>query len=409
MAEEPGAVTTAKCGSTSAVATTGTRRRSDGRVCHLIAIWVSCPVAFRLVRVLLGLLLAVCLVAAVPPDAEAQVDISDLGPSRAPEIRAAQERADAATARFHEAQAELGRLEADIDRTANRNADTQARLEALRTRLRESAVSAYVRAGTSSPSVFDEDVNRQVRANAMAEIVTRTETDSLDDYRAALEDLAYEEAELNRLRDLQTKMVGELESARVTMYAELEELQVAEAARRAEIARREKAEADRQAEVRRQQEAAAASRRNAGSGGSGPSRNTPTTPIASGSWICPVQGPHSFVDSWGAPRSGGRRHRGVDMMAARGTPVVAPVSGTVAHRGNSIGGLSFHLNGDDGHYYYGTHLQSYGISGRVQAGTIIGYVGDTGNARGNPHLHFEIHPNGGSAVNPTATVRANCP
>src|SRR5690606_34621939 len=76
MAEEPGAVTTAKCGSTSAVATTGTRRRSDGRVCHLIAIWVSCPVAFRLVRVLLGLLLAVCLVAAVPPDAEAQVDIS---------------------------------------------------------------------------------------------------------------------------------------------------------------------------------------------------------------------------------------------------------------------------------------------------------------------------------------------
>ena len=96
------------------------------------------------------------------------------------------------------------------------------------------------------------------------------------------------------------------------------------------------------------------------------------------------------------------------MMAARGVPVVAPVSGTVSHRGNPIGGLSFHLNGDDGNYYYGTHLSAYGNAGRVAAGTVIGYVGDTGNARGMPHLHFEIHPNGGSAVNPYPTVRAAC-
>lgn len=364
-------------------------------------------------RFVLGFLCALLLVATGTTGAGAQVDISDLGPSRAPEIRAAQERADAATARFHEAQAELGELEADIDRTANRNADTRARLEALRERLRENAVSAYVRAGTSSPSVFDEDVNRQVRANAMAEIVTQTETDSLDDYRAALEDLEYEEAELNRLRDRQRVLVDELESARTAMYAELDELRAAEAARQAEIARREEAEAARQAEIRRQQEAAAAaaaSQNNSSSSGSSGTRpGTPAGPIASGTWICPVQGPHSFVDSWGAPRSGGRRHRGVDMMAARNTPVVAPVSGTVAHRSNRIGGMSFHLNGDDGHYYYGTHLQAYGQSGRVEAGTVIGYVGDTGNARGNPHLHFEIHPNGGSAVNPTPTVRAHCP
>ncbi len=366
------------------------------------------PVASRIVRLLLGLLCAVALVAAGAPSVEAQVDISDLGPSRAPEIRAAQERADAATARFHDAQAELGQLEADIDRTSNRNADTRARLESLRARLRDSAVSAYVRAGTSSPSVFDDDVNRQVRANAMAEIVTQTETDSLDDYRAALEDLAYEEAELTRLRERQRDLVGELESARSAMYAELDELRAAEASRQAEISRREQAEANRQAEIRRQQQqaAAAASPRRSGSG---TTRSAPSTPIASGSWICPVQGPHSFVDSWGAPRSGGRRHRGVDMMARSGTNVVAPVSGTVTHRGNRIGGMSFHLNGDDGHYYYGTHLSGYANPGRVQAGTVIGFVGDTGNARGNPHLHFEIHPNGGSAVNPTPTVRANCP
>ena len=369
------------------------------------------PVQCPLVRLVLGFCCAIALVAAGVSSVDAQVDISDLPPSYAPQIREAQERANAATQRFSEAQSELGRLEAEIDRTTNRNAETQARLDLLRNRLRDSAVSSYVRAGTSSPSVFDEDINRQVRANAMAEIVTQTETDSLDDYRAAIEDLEYEEAELARLRDEQRRLVGDLESARVAMYSELDELQRLEAARQAEIRRREEVEAARQADIRRREEEAAAAARarsNRSSSSSSNRRSTPSAPIATGSWICPVQGPNSFVDSWGAPRSGGRRHRGVDMMAARNTPIVAPVSGTVSHRGNRIGGLSFHLNGDDGHYYYGTHLASYGNSGRVQAGTIIGYVGDTGNARGNPHLHFEIHPNGGSAVNPTPTVRAAC-
>jgi murein DD-endopeptidase MepM/ murein hydrolase activator NlpD len=124
--------------------------------------------------------------------------------------------------------------------------------------------------------------------------------------------------------------------------------------------------------------------------------------------VCPVAGPHFFVDTWGAPRSGGRRHRGVDMMAATGVPVVAPVSGVVSHRSNSVGGRSFYLAGDDGNTYFGTHLSGYGTSGRVSAGEVIGYVGDDGNARGNPHLHFEVWPGGGSPVNPYPWVAAVC-
>lgn len=132
-------------------------------------------------------------------------------------------------------------------------------------------------------------------------------------------------------------------------------------------------------------------------------------------WLCPVAGPVSFTDTWGAPRSGGRTHAGVDMFAARGNPVVAPVDGVVEKRFSSIGGLSFNLWGDDGNYYYGAHMSGYGaVTGWVPAGTIVGYVGDTGNAAGtSPHLHFEIHPGRRSGeppspVNPTATVAAAC-
>lgn len=140
-----------------------------------------------------------------------------------------------------------------------------------------------------------------------------------------------------------------------------------------------------------------------------------STFAAGAGWMCPVAGAVSFTDTWGAPRSGGRVHRGVDMFATYGTPVVAPVAGTVEYRPNIVGGLSFHLWSDDGNYYYGSHLSRYGeASGQVRAGMIVGYVGATGNAAGTPpHLHFEIHPSRRpgdppAAVNPTSTVAAAC-
>lgn len=124
-------------------------------------------------------------------------------------------------------------------------------------------------------------------------------------------------------------------------------------------------------------------------------------------WVCPVAGA-SYVNDWGFPRSGGRFHEGNDLMAPRGTEVRAPVSGTVKPITGTVGGFQFFLYGDDGVTYIGSHLDAFGRSGRVDAGEVIGYVGDTGNARGGPtHLHFEMHPDDGAAVNPFPTLQKN--
>ena len=127
----------------------------------------------------------------------------------------------------------------------------------------------------------------------------------------------------------------------------------------------------------------------------GTPRNTPI-----GSFLFPVQGPCSFSNDWHAPRTG-HLHQGNDIFAAMGTPCVACVSGTVNHGEGKNAGLYVRLEGDDGNVYYYMHLQRFEATGHVSAGTVIGYVGDTGNALGGPpHLHFEIHPGGGPAINP---------
>ncbi len=123
---------------------------------------------------------------------------------------------------------------------------------------------------------------------------------------------------------------------------------------------------------------------------------------------CPVPGAR-FANDWGMPRSGGRAHEGNDLFAPRGTPVLAPVAGVVSFGQGAIGGNQLRMVGDDGNLYFGSHLEGFGTGGRVAPGAVIGYVGTSGNAAGgSPHLHFEIHPGGGAAMNPVPVLQAVC-
>jgi prevent-host-death family protein len=121
----------------------------------------------------------------------------------------------------------------------------------------------------------------------------------------------------------------------------------------------------------------------------------------------PTQGPCWYSDSWGHPRSGGRKHVGVDIFTVPGEYVYAVADGRLTLRkwaqpGN-ISGNAWRLTADDGTAYFYAHLSDFapGLStgSRVDAGQIIGWIGKTGNTTVD-HLHFEIRPGGGSPVNP---------
>ena len=118
--------------------------------------------------------------------------------------------------------------------------------------------------------------------------------------------------------------------------------------------------------------------------------------------------PYSWSgDDWHAPRVG-HLHQGTDIFAKKGTPLYACVNGRIerAHPAEQgLGGITLWVYGDDGNHYYYAHMVRIkeGITDgtRVRSGEVLGWVGNTGNARSTPpHLHYEIHKGDGDAVNP---------
>ncbi|HVW33135.1 MAG TPA: M23 family metallopeptidase, partial [Acidimicrobiia bacterium] len=126
-------------------------------------------------------------------------------------------------------------------------------------------------------------------------------------------------------------------------------------------------------------------------------------------FVCPIAGPLAYSDDFGAPRGGGRRHLGNDLLNPRGTPNVAVVDGTIETRPWAGGGITIFLSGTDGNVYVYMHLMQIvgAIPRSVSQGEVIGLTGNTGDAQGY-HTHFEFHPAGGPAVSPYPLVSAAC-
>ena len=128
--------------------------------------------------------------------------------------------------------------------------------------------------------------------------------------------------------------------------------------------------------------------------------------------VFPVQGKCWFGDTWQAPRGGGRLHEGVDIIAAKGNLLYAVVTGTISKIytdfPGALAGNGVRVQADNGTYFTYLHLDTFAegivVGTKVTAGQVIGTVGSTGNSA-TPHLHFEVHPGGGGAVNPYPIVK----
>ncbi|MGH9273565.1 MAG: M23 family metallopeptidase, partial [Acidimicrobiales bacterium] len=125
----------------------------------------------------------------------------------------------------------------------------------------------------------------------------------------------------------------------------------------------------------------------------------------------PIAGPARYAHDWLYPRYGPgfRFHLGTDVFAAYGTPVRAPVDGVVHGANGGLGGLTVKVVMPDRTYFYLAHLsglvEGFTDGMAVATGDIVGFVGDSGNARGGaPHLHIGIYPHGGPPIDPKAVL-----
>jgi murein DD-endopeptidase MepM/ murein hydrolase activator NlpD len=124
---------------------------------------------------------------------------------------------------------------------------------------------------------------------------------------------------------------------------------------------------------------------------------------------CPVDGPVAYGDTFGVIHhhpGWTHKHQGNDMMAALGTPVVAPFDGYATNGAEKNAGIYVKVSSPEG-YVVMMHLMRLGTLGQVEEGDVVGWVGETGNASG-PHVHFEWHPNGGPAVDPYPQLNEVC-
>jgi murein DD-endopeptidase MepM/ murein hydrolase activator NlpD len=365
----------------------------------------------------------ICLVLAL------QVTPGSAGPQQTrEELQEAKRRAERLTEQLGDARQEGERLQAQVQLLIQRIADLTAQLETLRAAKREAQQA--IRRATGDIKELQTQLDERVRdvyiqgPGTILELVL--EADSLTDlsdrlgFLEALQqddvDLALgletERAQLDEYAANLEEYLDEKRGLRAELRPQQEQLEAAQAAQLGLVADLEDDRAEAQALVERlgkryQAQLQAALAASTGVGGSGP------PPHADGPFYhCPVDQPRSYVETFGAPRPGGRTHEGNDIFAPAGTPIRAPFNGVAQNGYDGLGGTVVHVYASaNADYVYNAHLSQHApVDGQqVQAGELIGYVGNTGNASGtSPHDHFEYHPGGGSAVSPYVYLNEVC-
>ena len=366
-------------------------------------------------------------------------------------LAATEDRLDDATSEHESAVDRLAELESDIAAVKEHIAELRASMANRRGHVSDTVRELYKRGGPSegTSSVFAADGSTEaLRAAGYLRSVQHDQRSAFEDLGAKRRVLEREQDELADLEDQQRRVTASKKEARLAIGGavdsqqeqvldleedvevaedeeeglqarvdevdeEIEALEEAEDEARGEVAAAEEAIqeelarlADLQREHAEREEQDEQDEREERAVGDG---------ARDGRLVaCPVGEPHSFIDSYGAPRSGGRSHKGTDIMAPRGTPIYAYESGEITRMStNRLGGITLNLRGDSGKRYYYAHLDGYvedlAPGQRVRAGEQVGYNGDTGNARGTPpHLHIEVRPPEGSNVNPYPYMRGAC-
>ena len=411
---------------------------------------------------------AVILLLVVPVDAQTSLDqaredvagATDRLEAFLEDLDTTQRRGNELAALFWQAQAGLEALDIEIVNNEAAAAELATQIADLRAEVKIIAVDQYMSRADDIDVGDHESESDRAAAEALARLVIGVDNTAIDQLAVIGAESDRLSASLAIQRSEQAARLAEVQSTQQSIADELERLARLRSAVAAELldledalGELEQAESERQAaaaeqerivEERRRAEAAAAAAAELARRVPTPAPTPvptvmptptvvatvvpnpqlpdptptvvpnpqPSTPLTStgGGIVCPLGGPFTHIDDFSAPRVYGGVHRANDLIAAQGTPVLAAASGSIDHRSSSVGGMSAHLKGDNGDYYFYTHLSGYENvgAGYVTAGTVIGYVGMTGNAP-IPHLHFEIHSGGyGNYSNPYGPVRSAC-
>ena len=264
--------------------------------------------------------------------------------------------------RIDHTQSALAEIQHQLDRVAVRLADTRSQIAKLQAEMDKRIRAAYIQGpGTPIELVLTAPTyNALVERLSMLDHMTQSDAELADQIRIVQQQLQERTAQLTALQAQRTALLHQLNDRRQKLqssYDEQHKLLSYLAQQRAIVMQ----------------------------------QITALQPFA----VCPVMGPRAFSDDFGAPRTAGgyHPHAGNDILAPMGARIVAPFDGTATVGHDTLGGLTVNVTGANG-YVYNAHLSKIGKTGKVRAGDVVGYVGNSGDARGGPtHDHFEWHPN----------------